>query len=135
MDEDAELDEELRREFEDGHHGAVLTAIFLAFECDCPVPDWARAAFRERYSTHVTARSWDEVFGKLHRKGEHALTRKLDARKWDIHRRVRELHEQGQPIDTRLFRRVGKELRVGGATVVKAIYYPVEQALRRFREK
>ena len=134
MDDDAELDEELRREFEAGHYGAVLTAIFLAFECDRPVPDWARDAFCERYSTHVTARSWDDVFGKLHRKGSHAFSRSLDARKWEIHRRVRELHEQGEPIDPVLFDRVGREIGRGGNRTISKLYYAIERALKRLAQ-
>jgi hypothetical protein len=139
------LCEELRADYASGDKGALLRAIHYAIlhrRADSLAPydrdatlAWAAQAFEEAY-TYVTrggARSWDEVFGKPHHTNKKRLrTAQQVSQKYEIYWRVQNLHEhEGVPINDRLFERIGRETGIGGATVVKGLYYRVKSALSK----
>lgn len=75
----------LERQFVAGNKGALLEAVRVCLINDVPVPRWAVRAFsRAWWQTKMGPplhKSWDEVFGRPHAKGEH-LDRKMQARKF-----------------------------------------------------
>jgi hypothetical protein len=140
--------------------GALLRTIHLSIVLREPIPEWAAKAFEKAYNYVMMggARSWNEVFGDPH-PGKHKGSVALENRKYEVHRRVRVLHEGGErrgldalrqdprktppglPIDEALFERVGRELgqemNRGGKpiskTVISELYYRVEHILRRLQ--
>jgi|CXWL01.1.fsa_nt_gi hypothetical protein len=90
------------------------------------IPNWAAEAFSEGYTkvSNHEARSWDTVFGKPH-KGKHLNEQRCDEDKQLIHKCVRELINQGDPIDEGLFEKVGKRFRSQGREI-RDIYYEKE---------
>jgi hypothetical protein len=139
---------------------ALLNTIMLSILFRQPLPEWAAKAFEDAYNFVMMggARSWNEVFGDPH-PGKHKRSVALKNRKYEVHRRVRVLHEGGErrgldalrqdprktppglPIDEALFERVGRELgqemNPGGKpiskTVISDLYYRVEHILRRLQ--
>jgi hypothetical protein len=122
-----------RAAYESGDKAALLQMIQLCFVLEWPVPEWAAKAFVEAcgYVEMGGSRSWDDVFGCPRPKKKHKRSAQLRNRKYDIYKRVQDLHEQeGMPIDGRLFERVGRETGLGGSTVIKELYYQVAHLLR-----
>ena len=81
--------------------------------------------------TLFKAGSWDDVFGKPHKKGIHVPAHKEWAENiMKVWWRVRTLKQEnpGWAIDNDLFKAVGKELGIGSSTKVKKFYYQVEDA-------
>jgi hypothetical protein len=102
----------------------VLSAINICFHSETAVPGWVQAEFTNA-CTNVRIglfKSWDEVFGRPHKKGAQlgAVRRKRPLR-IPILNRVEERHAAGEPISKDLFDSVGAELGIGG-TLVSEIY-------------
>src|SRR5262249_11134545 len=116
-----------------GDKAALLQMIRHCLVVGWPVPEWAARALDEvcGYVEMGGASSWDDVFGRPHPKGKHKRSAQLQNRKYGVHKRVRERHDGGVPIDDQLFERVGRETGLGGSTVIKGLYYQVERVLRR----
>jgi hypothetical protein len=127
------LQADLCEAYKQGRKGALLQAIELSILHRRPLPDWASEAFDHAYSFVMMggAHSWDEVFGQPHPTGKHLLKIGRENRKFEVWRRVRQLHEEGAPIDSGLFERVGRETGLGEKTVISELYYKVEQLVRR----
>jgi hypothetical protein len=125
--------EELRKAYKAGRKRALLQSIEMSILHRKPLSDWASTAFDEAYAFVMmgAARSWDDVFGEPHPPAKHLRSVQLDNQKYGIYRRVRELHNQGAPIDDGLFELVAKECALGGKTVIKNLYYEVDRLLKR----
>jgi hypothetical protein len=136
MNHDAEFGADLAAlegAYSDGNKHALLEIMLHCAIWERPLPVWAREAFFAGYQAVMAgeARSWDELFGKPHR-GRHVRTVKANARAYEIHRRVRDLHErEGMPVDEALFERVANETGIGKKTLVSDLYYWIENARRR----
>jgi hypothetical protein len=124
--------------FENGEKAALLEMMFHCATSNQPLPEWARNAFMQGYCVvrEGYAPSWDDLFGKPHPGKKHLRTIQLDGQKWSVHSRVLDIRErENAPIDGALFERVGRELGIGGKTLVSKLYYSVDHALRRFRQR
>jgi hypothetical protein len=143
-DDDFDFDREselLRENYESGDKSALLKTIYAAFVLREPVPEWAARAFVDAcdFVRMGGARSWDEVFGDPHL-GRKISSVALENRKYEIHRRVSELHENGEPIDEGLFERVGREMgkdhldgKPISKSVISRLYYRADGILRRLQ--
>jgi hypothetical protein len=132
-----ELASYLRSEYEGGNKAALPEMIWHCVLYDQPVPPWARDAYVEVYSSVMSggASSWDAVFGKPHPKGKHIDSIWRKNRKYEVYWRVMEIHERdGDAIGDELFERVGRDLGIGGKTVVEELYSKVARTIRRASE-
>jgi hypothetical protein len=117
-----------------GDQGALLHFIDFCFLQRRDVPAWAREKFREAIGKvrSFEVKSWDEVFGRPLKKGKQlaALRRRSEAlsKVWKL---VNARRRAGEALDKRLFEAVGREVGIGGATVVEKMYY---ELLAEFRE-
>lgn len=111
------------RDFKAGDLGAMLDAISACANGGWVMPDWLADAFEHAHSAvrNGEKRSWDDVFGKPHKKG--ARLRSLQQDRSLSYRVCRAVIIQGreQPIDDELFSAVGKQFGIG-ATKVKKYY-------------
>jgi hypothetical protein len=110
------------RDFKVGYLGAILDAISECAINGWVMPDWLADAFEHAHGAvrGGEKRSWDDVFGKPHKKGAHLKS----PQDWALSFRVcRAVMIQGreQPIDDELFSAVGKQFGMG-ATKVKKYY-------------
>ena len=123
--------DDLQRQFESGDTVALLEAIYNCAMHDLTMPEWVQRAYIDRYRQiiHFEAASWDEVFGKPHRKG----LRLADARRrrelrTPIFLRIREIRraEPDTAIGDGLFERVAEEFGIG-KTLVNELWYEAER--------
>jgi len=122
--------EDLRTLYEAGRKEALWRAILFAAMFRHPIPDWAADALKTASERVEQGGSWDEELGRP--KGVHKPTTEREDRRYEVHQRVRELHKKdGLPIDSALFERVGKEMGIGGKTVVAELYYRAQRNLPR----
>jgi hypothetical protein len=106
--------ESLFHESNAGNKGAVLQAIDMCFFCRRPVPAWVQSAFFNAYGdvTSGLFKSWDDVFGRPHKKGtQPAATRRRRRLATPIINLVRERQAAGEPISKDLFEAVGEEVQ------------------------
>jgi hypothetical protein len=119
---------ELRAAYNQGRKEAILEVVYTCSLNSLPLPEWFEIAFIKAYRQvkQYRAKSWDDVFGKAHKKGTHLATKRQERTKsLAVYRRVREI-KQAEPLtptDERLFDRVGRETGLGGATVMSEYYY------------
>ena len=116
-----------------GDQGALLHFISWCFLQRRDVPAWAQEKLRDATSKALTfqIKSWDEVFGRPLKRGKQlAAERRRYLADAEIWKRVNARRRAGAALDKHLFAAVGKELGIGGATVVENIYYKI---LREFR--
>ena len=76
------------------------------------------------------AKSWDDVLGRPYRKGiHHEARRKRRQYRKVVYDRILEIKkaEPDTAIDGALFERVGRELGIGGKTLVEEYYYSVKK--------
>jgi hypothetical protein len=130
-----------------GEVRAVLDTLHYCLANSLPIPQWCAKAYVEAYEPvrRYEARTWDDVFGPMHKKGTHLYAKQQEEEKsYEIYCRIEQLHQYdpkrwkdwhgpegwkkvqgispGAPIDATLFERVGKEFGVG-KTVAEEYYY------------
>lgn len=112
------------KEYFAGDTKALMKCIDFCCTDMLVIPDWAAKAFHQGYTKvrNYEAGSWDTVFGKPHKKGTHLKEKRCDEDKQLIHKCVRELLNQGHPIDEGLFETVGKRFGSKGREI-RDIYY------------
>ncbi len=121
----------LQRQFESGDKGALLEGIFECAMRDLRLPEWVQRAYIDRYReiVHFKAASWDDVFGKPHRKGlrlaDARRRRKLWAPIWLRIRHIRDT-ELDTAIDEELFERVGEEFGIR-KTLASELWYEAKK--------
>lgn len=115
------------KEYLAGSSIALMRCIDFCCAKQLVIPNWAAEAFHQGYIKvmNYEARSWDTVFGKPHKKGMHLKDQRCDEDKQLIHKCVRELINQGCPIDEGLFETVGKRFGSKGREI-RDIYYDQE---------
>jgi hypothetical protein len=111
----------LRLEFEAGDDRVLLKAINWCCLHNIPLPEWAAAAFVERYRRgHLgEIRSWDEVFGHPTRYGTMGRIKREVEQGHAVLEEVERVKNEGRPLDDEEFNAIGKRLGVGGKTKVK----------------
>ena len=121
-----------REAYERGKKNVVLETVRIAIELRQPIPEWAAKAFVAAYDQVMeTGASWDDVFGRPHPKGKHRHTFRLESRKYEIYDLVQKLHKiEGKPIGNDLFSHVGRKTGIGGATIVRDLYYRVQRVMQ-----
>jgi hypothetical protein len=132
----ADLDK-LKRDFDAGDKGAVISAIEVCFRNESPVPGWAQNEFINVCGDiHFgRSKSWDEVFGRPHKKGAQlGAMRRKKRLGLPVLVRVRERHAGGEPIGKDLFDSVGEELGIGG-TLVSEIYSEAKKGFDEFMKE
>jgi hypothetical protein len=119
-----------QKKFEAGDRDVLLYFVDCCFRNNRPVPDWARKAFSAACQRvwWYEVKSWDEVFGRPLKKGEHlaAARRKVKLARdiwWEV--KIRHDEGAGEPITKELFDSVGKKFKIGGTTAAE-IYYWLE---------
>lgn len=119
-----------------GDRGELLRFINWCFHQRKGVPAWAQARLDDAVTrvADFEVKSWDEVFGRPLKKGNQlaAARRKSIQVAAEVWRCANARRRAGEPVDNVFFAAIGKELGIGGATVVSDIYYAI---LREFQEK
>jgi hypothetical protein len=116
-------------------HRALLFFMDFCFQQRRDVPPWAQKMFSAAVgkARDFEIKSWGEVFGRpLAKGGQLDKQRRKDralARVWAL---VNKRRRAGEPRSKALFEAVGRELSIGGATVVEEMY---DKVLREFRER
>lgn len=120
--------EAYENEYLAGETQALMKCINFCCANKLVMPNWAAEAFHQGYTKvmNYEARSWDTVFGRPHKKGMHLKEQRCDEDKQLIHKCVRELINQGYPIDEGLFETVGKRFGSKGREI-RDIYYDHER--------
>jgi hypothetical protein len=130
----AEHEQGAREAFDQGNKDALLHFISFCFLQRRDVPEWAQEKFRDAVARakDFEIKSWDEVFGRPLEKGAHLDARRRKHRVLaEVWKSVNKRRRAGDSLNKELYEAVGKELGVGGATVVEEMY---ERILREFRE-
>lgn len=127
---------ETHKLYKSGQEEAIMEALYICTFNSLPVPLWLEMAFLNAYRKvrQYRAKSWDEVFGKPHRKGTHLATKRQEREKsLLVYYRIREIKESEPqtPIDGSLFERVGRELALGGKTLIEEYYYKWKNKLTK----
>jgi hypothetical protein len=107
-------------EFEKGDDRALLKTINECCLHNIPLPEWAAAAYVERYRRgyHGEIRSWDEVFGQPTRYGTgERIKRKIEQSR-AVLEEVERVRAEGEPLDDEEFTTIGRRLGVGAKTKV-----------------
>jgi hypothetical protein len=105
-----------------------------------PIPIWVQIGFVMSYKRimEYKAESWDDVFGRAHKKGIHLESaRKKREMMISVYMRVEQIRkeEPSTPIDDGLFERVSEELEIGGKTLAKECYYAIKKFLSNQQAK
>ncbi len=119
-------------EFEAGDKNALLAAIHICATHCLVLPEWLAKAYISEYDKVLRHEvgSWDDAFGRPFPKGKHLnAARKKREKAGEVWHRVRQLHDQGRPIDEALFEEIGKEFALGKTLVSEYYYYVGEQLL------
>ena len=126
---------ELHTEYQKGHKEAILEAVFTCALNSFPLPGWLETAFLKAYRNvrQYRAKSWDDVFGKAHKKGTQLAAKRQEREKsLSVYHRILSIKraEPSTAIAEELFERVGRETGLGGATVMKEYYYGWKHKLK-----
>ena len=72
-----------KQKIEGGNKAVLLKAMHECLIMRKPLPEWLRLAFLQAYQSAYPfeIKSWDEIFGKPHRKGANLKARK---RHWEL---------------------------------------------------
>jgi hypothetical protein len=117
-----------------GYQQALIYFINFCFQQGRGVPSWAQEMFSAAVvkALEFEIKSWDEAFGRPLEKGKQLDKERRKHRALsEVWRLVNERRLAGKPLDKALYEAVGKELGIGGATVVEEMYGKVA---RRFRD-
>ncbi len=111
-----------------GDKAAILNALEICFSYHFPIPRWCREAYKESFIAIALyeAKTWEDIFGRLHPKGTHIETKRQDRFKsYGVYIRIKKMKEADPTvaIDGGLFESIGKELGVGGKTTAEKYYY------------
>jgi hypothetical protein len=118
-----------------GEQSIILDALFLCSLHSLPIPQWCQMAYLESYRKvkHYKAKSWDDVFGKPHKKGVH-LAAKKDEREKSllVYYAIKQIkqNESSTRTDKALFERVGAEYGIC-ATLAEEFYYKWKNRLKK----
>lgn len=133
MDDLSEILCDLEKSFNTGKRPwAVLTAVHLSIRSGIKAPEWARRELDRIMDRAFIGelKSWDDAFGRPPTRGSFERFVKFSKAIVGADRMIAEARERGEPIDDRLFDKIGRALGVGGKTSVKKAY----RALKLFRE-
>lgn len=113
-----------------GHQKALIEAIHLCAINSLPLPRWCEYGFLKAYRKvrQYKARSWDDVFGKPHKKSTNLVAKEKEWEKgFLVYWRIKEIKEKNPelPIDNELFETVGKDF--GVCKTLAAEYYAKEK--------
>ncbi len=106
----------------------IIEVLHICSLNSLPLPRWCEMGFLKAYRKvrQYRAKSWDDVFGRPHKKGTHLETKRQEREKPHlVYRRIEEIrkNEPLTAIDGDLFERVGKELGIGAKTLTESYYY------------
>lgn len=124
-----------RSHFAGGNKFALMRAIYLCAHHGLPMPAWVAAGCVAAYGAVADAKSWDDVFGRPHRKGTNREAQKKRARlELPIVCRVQAIRdsEPGSSLGAVLFERVGEEFNIG-KTAASDIYYNAPAWMRKMK--
>ena len=117
----------LEDDYQAGDGAALMEAIFLCADKELVMPPWVQAAYMNSYREviHFKVGSWDDAFGRPHRKGLRLVDarrrRRLRPRVYRLVRKYLRLRPH-KTIDIQLFEDIGKKLHIG-ATLAEQLYY------------
>jgi hypothetical protein len=132
----AEHEQSALEALERGDQCALLYFMRFCFDQGRDVPAWAK----ERFSSAVERaldyeiKSWSEVFGAPLEKGGQLPPKQRSLRLGEVWKLVNERRRAGEPLNKDLYEAVGRELGIGGATVVEEMYGEVSKEFRDQRE-
>lgn len=121
-------------QYKKGKKPAVLEGLYLCTFNDLPIPRWLTLAYLKAFRNvvHYRAKSWDDVFGKPHKKGAHVLTADREQREKSlgVYLRVKELLRT-KPNDKLKahFKQAGKDFGIGSTTKASDWYYEWKERL------
>jgi hypothetical protein len=119
-----------KREFETGDKEAILRAIFECARAGIPLPDWCRDEFMRAVIETKTGRrphaSWDEVFGRPHRKHTKLAAKSQELKlRWKVYYAVR--NEKARKPHKDPYPAVAKRCGIPESTCKKYYYNAVKE--------
>lgn len=100
------------------------------------MPRWCALAYIKAFRSvkGFRAKSWDDVFGRPHPKGTQLdAKRKQREKEFVVYNMVLE-RNPGDAIDGALFEKIGRQLGIGGKTLVEEYYYNVKKFLEDIKK-
>lgn len=119
----------IKENFETGDQFAMMLALRKCANHDLPMPEWLSRAYIAAFDKVLNyhSGSWDEVFGKPLKKGQHLSTLRTKRTKtMPVYNRCVELVKNGHPKNRDLFRKVGEEFGVS-RTIAENMYREVKK--------
>ncbi len=120
-----------------GNKAAVVEGLYLCTFNDLPIPRWCAmgylAAFRK--VVHYRAKSWDDVFGRPHKKGVQLEAKQRRREKAPaVYNMIRNIRKEnpGTAIDSGLFEAVGKKLGLC-KTLAEEYYYDMVHWFQKYK--
>jgi len=122
-----------RSKIEGGNGRELLSAVREVLTAGVAAPEWLATEFATRYwrAIHYDFATWDEAFGRLHKKGLKLQAAKIREDRWvQVVTRIQEiLKTENVAIDDGLFERVAADLGFGQRQV-KELWYRMPMAVR-----
>jgi hypothetical protein len=106
----------------------VLETIFICFVSSFPIPRWCVDAFTKAFAPvgMNEAKSWDDAFGRLHKKGAHvSAKRRKETVGFAVYQEINRIRTETptRPIDEGLFDEVGDKFGIGKTLADEYYYY------------
>ena len=108
-----------KRRYRNGEKSALIATISTCLSFGIEIPAWARDALGDSYRD--APKSWDDVFGRPPKRG--AVMQQRRDLEFRVIVRIENLREQGWPVGSDLFDKVGKEFGFSAESVRDSIYY------------
>ncbi|TCV85869.1 hypothetical protein [Sulfurirhabdus autotrophica] len=122
---------DLKQRFESGEEWAIMQVIHTCASKGWALPDWAALAYISAFEKIQKSdeKSWDDVFGKRHKKGTNLnATNKKKRIMWPLFGHVQHIieHSPETPIDNEFFEQVGSKFAIG-KTLASKYYYEAKK--------
>jgi hypothetical protein len=119
--------------YHSGDKGRLLQRLAGCLRDQVPIPKWVADDFCDIVMKTYKGefKSWDEAFGRPHPKNSQPnVQASLLNERCDVYVAVEKERMNGTPIDSALFKKIGKDLAIGGKTKTEGHYYFVKNAFR-----
>jgi hypothetical protein len=117
---------------------ALAHAIAICANLGVALPKWAAGVYIASYKNLLNyhSPSWESIFGPPTPKGQQLdKLRKRHLNSFRVAYEIQRRHRDGAPIDDQMFAEVGRELGIGGATLVKDYYADEKRAMERIQDQ
>lgn len=118
---------------------AILEAVYYCALNDFTMPKWCALSYIKAFREvkDFRAKSWDDVFGLPHPKGRHLHAKRQKREKaFVVFNMISEIKQKNpdEAIDGALFEKVGRQLAIGGKTLVEEYYYSAKKIIEDIKK-